>query len=410
MAASAAQLAQPRAAQLAERPLVVCHCTTVHTQLKSRSYHRQLLPLAETGVTVRYVAPMDSRELASGIEVVAIPRPKNILQRLLAWPGLLVNLLRQRASLYHIQDPQLLPLAFFLKLVFRKRIVYDAYEDFPSIAAAKKSIPRPLRALAAATMALAEHFAARVFDAIITADQFTLRRFARHGNSKKLVFYNFPNLDFFPVSPAPRCHDASFDLVYRGGLSERTGTFVLLDALQLLAARPNPPRLLLLGYIDDSRSEEDLRSRIRALGLDSLVEIHGRLDHEHMSEALSQARIGVSPLLPVRKFQINIPVKIFEYWACGLPVVASDLAPMRPFFRDGEAGLLVQPGSAAELSQAIARLLDQPAEAARMGQRGRRLVAHRYNNAAEVRKLQTLFASITSQHEEARPQPCSNPS
>jgi glycosyltransferase involved in cell wall biosynthesis len=410
MATSTAQLVESRVAEISEHPLVVCHCTTAHTQLKSRTYHRQLLPLAEAGVAVRYVAPMDRRELADGISVVPIPNRKNTLRRLFGWPNLLRELLRQNASVYHIQDPQLLPIAFVLKLLFRKRIVYDAYEDFPSIAAAKESVPKALRPVAAAAVAFAENLASRFFDAIVTADPITLRRFSRRGKSRKIVFYNFPNLDFFPAPPTPRAQAHSFDLLYRGGLSERAGTFVLLDALRILASRPSPPRLLLLGYFDNLQAEETLRRRVSALGLDSLVEIRGRIGHERMGEALSQARIGISSLLPVRKFQINIPVKIFEYWASGLPVVATDLVPMRPCFGDGEAGLLVQPEGAAELARSIAWLLDRPAEAARMGQRGRQLVVQRFNNAAEVHKLRKLFASIANQREEARTQPCLNPS
>ncbi|HVB85816.1 MAG TPA: glycosyltransferase [Candidatus Dormibacteraeota bacterium] len=400
MATQTAQFVHDRAAPRSERPLVVCHCTIAHTELKSRSYHRQLLPLAETGVAVRYLAPMRPSALARGIDVVELGRPANLLQRVFAWPALLAKLVRQRAAIYHIQDPQLLPVAFVLKVVFRKRIVYDAYEDFPSIAAGKKSVPAVLRSTAAAVVALAEKFAARFLDAIITADPLTLRRFVRQRKSRKLVFYNFPNLNFFPP---PRPHHASFDLLYRGGLSERTGTYVLLDALRLLAARRNPPRLLLIGYFDDPRSEEALRQRMDGLGLGGLIEIRGRVAHERMANAISEARIGISPLLPVRKFRLNIPVKIFEYWACGLPVVATDLAPMRPFFRDGEAGLLVPPASATRLAGSIAHLLDHPDEAACMGRRGRALVSQRFNNVTEVQKLSRLFASIASKSNQGRP-------
>jgi len=401
MATQTAQLVQSRVAKRSEQPLVVCHCTVAHAQLKSRAYHRQLLPMAQTGITVRYVAPMQPRALASGVDIVRLCPQASLLQRLIAWPSRLAQLLRQKAGLYHIQDPQLLPVAFVLKLFFRKHIIYDAYEDFPSIVASKKSIPALIRPIAAAALALAEQLTARTFDAIITADPLTLRRFARQGKSTKLVFYNFPNLTFFP---SPRPHSAGFDLVYRGGLSERTGTFVLLDALRQLAGRLNSPRLLLLGYFDNPESEESLRRRIRELHLEDFVEIRGRIDHERMAEALGEARIGISPLLAVRKFQVNIPVKIFEYWACGLPVVATDLAPMRPFFRDGEAGLLVPPASAARLAGCISRLLDDPDEAAGMGRRGRQLVAERFNNAAEIRKLSRLFADIGSKTNQGRPQ------
>jgi glycosyltransferase involved in cell wall biosynthesis len=373
-------------------PITVCHFTIAHTQLKSRSFHREFLPLAGEGIGVRYVAPLASgAHRRDGVDFVAHRQPRDRWLRTLAAPALLCELLRQDATLYHFQDPELLPVAFALKLLFRKRIIYDAYEDFPAIAANKRSIPAFLRPLAAKMVSNAEFLAARLFDGVMTADSLTLRRLARRGKSRKLVFYNFPNLDFFPP---PRPCAKPFDIVYRGGLSERTGTYVLLDALRLLADRERPARLLLVGYFDDVLAERDLCDRVRFLGLQSSVEIRGRLDHEEMADALSQARIGVSPLQSVPKFLVNLPVKIFEYWACGIPVVASDLPPMRPFFRNSKAGILFEPGSAAALAQSIAWMLDHPAAAAEMGWRGREAVAQRFNNGREVHKLREFCSRI----------------
>jgi glycosyltransferase involved in cell wall biosynthesis len=405
--ATATQVLNTAGKKRHQRSLVVCHCTTVHQDLKSRTFHRQLLPLAQLGFDVRYIAPIRPHELTSGIKIIGFAAPRSIFQRLAFWPALLKKLLRQKADIYHIQDPQLLPLAFALKLIFRKRVVYDAYEDFPSIAAARNSIPAVLRPFAATTVAFVERLAARAFDAIITADPITMRRLGAVGESKKLVFYNFPNLRFFP---APRTSAPQFDLVYRGGISERTGALVLLEALQLLAARPNPPRLLFIGYFDSARAESEFRERVRALNLDSLLETRGRIDHASMATALSEARMGLCPLLAIPKFQKNIPVKVFEYWACGLPVVATDLLPIQPFLRPGEAGLLVQPGGATELAEAIKWLLDHPDSARRMGQRGRRLVVQRFNNENEVRKLHAFVQRIANPSLGGHSRPCSSPS
>ncbi|MBZ5693766.1 MAG: glycosyltransferase family 4 protein [Acidobacteriia bacterium] len=382
------------------RAITVCHFTTAHTQRKSRSFHREFLPLAACGIGVRYVAPMQGGVRHDGMNFIALPQSMNRSRFVLGLPSVFATLLRQNANLYHFQDPQLLPLAFALKLIFRKKVVYDAYEDFPSMAASKRSIPRFLRPLAAGIVAAIESLAARCFDGLMTADPFTLRRLARQGKSSKLVFYNFPNLDFFPAPRARR--EKSFDVVYRGGISERTGIHVLLEALRLLEAqrligkRSKPARLLLIGYFDDAAAEDRLRAHIRALGLESNVEIRGRIEHEEMAEALGEARIGVCPLQPVPKFLLNIPVKIFEYWACGLPVVASDLPPIRPFFRNGSGGYLVQPGDPEELARCIAWLLDHPDEAAHMGQHGRELVVQRFNNAGETHKLRKFCARIAT--------------
>lgn len=383
-------IAGPRVRKSA-RPLTVCHFTTAHTELKSRSFHRQMMPLAACNTRIRYAAPIKSSAHLKGVDLVALPRQKSRLRRLLATPVLLRTLLRQKADLYHFQDTELLPLAFTLKLVFRKRVIYDAYEDFPAMAAASESLPRLIRPIAAAIVSAAERFAARAFDGLMTADPLTLRRLANVGNSKKLVFYNFPNLDMFPAPPA---RSKEFDVVYRGGLSERTGTYVLLDAVKLLIDQGREIRLLLIGYFDDAAAERALRLRVHALRLDASVVIRGRVDHEEMAAALSEARIGVCPLQPVPKFVRNIPVKVFEYWACGMPVVASDLPPIRPFFRHAQTGLVYSPADADRLSQAIAWLLDHPQAAARMGRRGRALVEQRLNNRGEIQKLRRFCAQI----------------
>jgi len=399
MAAHTLPIIDRGAAREQARSIRVCHFTVAHTQIKSRSLHRECLPLAASGIHVRYVAPLKSPPHCDGIDFISLPQRPNRLRRLLSGPALLRELLRQQASIYHFQDPQLFPVTFALKLIFRKRVVYDAYEDFPAMALNKTSIPGFLRPLAAMAISAVERLAARCFDGVITADPFTLSRLARHGKSRKLVLYNFPNLDFFPP-PRPRAKP--FDIVYRGGLSERAGTFVLLEAVRLLAAlhmvgmRPKPVRLLLIGYCDNPAAEEKLRARVRAFGLQSCVEIRGRLDHEKMADALSEARIGVSPLEAIPKFRRNLPVKIFEYWACGLPVVASDLPPIRPFFREGHAGLLFQPGNAADLAQTIGWLLDRPDDAAQMGSRGRDLVTQRFNNAGEALKLRRYLIALAA--------------
>jgi glycosyltransferase involved in cell wall biosynthesis len=374
-------------------PVTLCHFSTAHTELKSRSFHRECLPLAAAGIGIRYVTSLNFNGRRDGVDFLAIPAHKSRLRRILAVPSLLRQLLAQRADIYHFQDTELLPLAFALKLIHRRRVIYDAYEDFPSIARSHRLIPSLLRPLAAKIISGVERLAARHFDGLVTADPFTLRRLARTGKSRKLVFHNFPNLEFFPP---PRPRPKTCDVVYRGGLSERAGTFVLLDSMRLLADQGRPARLSLVGYFDDAAAESALRERIRALALESSIAITGRLSHEDMAAALGGALIGVSPLQDTPKFRLNLPVKVFEYWACGLPVIASDLPCIRPYFRNTHAGLLVKPGDAIELAKSIAWMLDHPAQASRMGQRGRAAIVQRFNNRNEVRKLRDFCLRIAA--------------
>lgn len=349
------------------------------------------MPLAASGFRVRFVSPASHTERRDGVDFVPLRQTAKRLRLPFSADSLLPILLRQQANVYHFQDPQLLPIALALKIIFRKQMIYDAYEDFPSMVRNKRSIPRILRPLASKLIAGLERLAANCFDGVMTADPFTLRRLARTGKSRKCVFFNFPNLEFFP---SPKDTPKKFDLVYRGGISVRAGSWVLLDAMRLLADRGKMPTLLFIGYFDDASSEKALLERVHSLGLAANIEFRGRIEHEHMARALSEARVGVSPLQDTTKFRLNIPVKIFEYWACGLPVVASDLPPIRPFFSNVPAGILYQPDNAADLAQSIAWLLDHPNIAARMGRQGRCAVTQRFNNEGEVRRLRHFVERI----------------
>jgi glycosyltransferase involved in cell wall biosynthesis len=380
-----------RSREFARQP-VLCHFTTVHTELKSRSFYMEFMPLAACGSEVHYVAPAGITGLRDGIDFVPLPKPRGRFGHLRNIPSLLRVLLRQRADLYHFQDPELLPVALILKLICRKRIVFDSYEDFAAMALTMRGVPRPLRPVMAALVGNMQRLAALCFDGVMTADSGTLRRMATVGHSRKLTFYNFPNLEIFPP-PQPSAVK-EFEIVYRGGLSQRAGTWVLLDALRLLAVQGRHVRLLLIGYSDNGEVQRSLLERVASLGLSAQVEITGRIRHNEMPQALSRARIGICPLQDIAKFRVNIPVKVFEYWACGLPVISSDLPPIRPFFKNVHGGLLFPPSDATALAQSIAWLLDHPATAALMGERGRNAVVQRFNHGREVRKLRRFFMRV----------------
>lgn len=370
---------------------IICHFSSVQRVLDYRAFHMECAPLAREGFDARLITANAFDGYKGGVKLVPFASREQRALRILCASFIMFSALRQRADLYQLHDPELLPVGLLLKLLFRKKVVYDVREDFPSMMRTKRWIPAPLRSLAGKAIDLLERFAALCLDGVVAADPFTLKRLASVGKCKKLVFYNFPNLESFPDPPwSPK----PFDMIYRGGLSERTGTLLLLDALRILVDSGRPARLLLIGYFDDSRSEELILRKIRDLQLERWVELRGRIEHGSMAEALSQASVGICPLLAIPKFLRNIPVKVWEYWACGLPVISSDLPPIRPFFRNHELGLLFKPGDAHELSQAIRWLLDHPTEATQMGMRGRRTVVERLNNRQEVQKLLSFYQSI----------------
>jgi glycosyltransferase involved in cell wall biosynthesis len=177
-------------------------------------------------------------------------------------------------------------------------------------------------------------------------------------------------------------------------MSERAGVFVLLDALALLAHQDITPSVRLAGYTDGAAGLAAIQRGISQRGLSQQVELRGRIPHTQVPAWIRSGRIGLVMLQPIAKFMKNIPTKMFEYWACGLPVIASDLPPIRPFLTDGKNGLRSDPTSATDLARAINWLIQHPSEGKMMGQYGQKQVQADWNNDCQIDGLVDLYMQI----------------
>jgi glycosyltransferase involved in cell wall biosynthesis len=374
--------------------LSICHLTPVQDRLDSRTYVMEMLPLTKQGCNLTLIGAHGLNQRQEPVDFVSIPKRQTRVTRILFAAAMAFRAVRQPAHLYHVHNPEMIPAGLLLKIFGGKKVVYDTQEDHPSMMLTKAYLPSAVRGIASKAVATIERLAARVFDGFIAADSGTLRSTARVGRSRKMVFYNLPNLDFFP---SPELVEKRFDIVYRGGLSERAGTFILLSAIRELQHRGLNPRLLLFGYTDSKADRAKLHEHIENMKLTENVVLEGRIDHSKMAATLSLARISVCPLLEIPKFRNNIPVKVFESWACGIPVVCSDLAPIRPFFKGHKFGFLVKPGSVHALADRLEQLLNNPEETAQMGRAARNAVVDRYNNNYESKKLLAFYKRVLSE-------------
>lgn len=170
---------------------------------------------------------------------------------------------------------------------------------------------------------------------------------------------------------------------------------VIARALQRLAAQGMRPRLRLLGTWT-SQAEERAFWQAMA-GLESQVDMVGWVQFEQVPAQLATADVALALLQPIERYTVALPVKLFEYMACGLPVIISDFPANRAVVTGAECGILVDPSNADAVATAIARLLDDPLEARRLGDNGRRAFETQYNWQALEEKLLALYAELGRQ-------------
>ena len=174
-----------------------------------------------------------------------------------------------------------------------------------------------------------------------------------------------PNgLRFSPDAAPPAVAAGGRVVLYAGQLYPWKGVDVLLRALATL---PDVAAVILGGREGDADW-----GRIAALsdrlGIRSRVTLAGFVPKAALPARLADASLFVLPTLDTPSARYTCPLKMFEYMACGRPIVASDLPPVREVLTHDVNASLVPPGEPAALAAAIARLLDDP-------ERGRRLAA-----------------------------------
>jgi len=131
----------------------------------------------------------------------------------------------------------------------------------------------------------------------------------------------------------------------------------LVDAMGLLARRGLTPRLRLAGT---GPLLERIKLRAARLGLGDQIVFLGH--HADMPGLLSCQAIYV-----LSTHYEGMPLALVEAMAAGCACIASDVVGVRGVVEDGVTGLLVPEGDAQALAKAIARLLQDPALAARLG-------------------------------------------
>jgi len=363
----------------------VVHITTVHPPFDTRIFHKQAKTLVKAGVDVALIAPHEKDEVVDGVRIIALPTPRSRIERIfrLTWQALHLAW-REECDVYHFHDPELLPVGVALKCIQKKKkVVYDVHEDVPRQILSKYWIPRLLRPLFARVVATAETLGTKLLDGIVAATPAIARRFPPN---KTVTVQNFPVINEFDSVAHIPYEERPPNVIYVGGITAIRGAFEMVQAMELLPSHYKA-KLILVGEFNPL-SLKDTVSRLEGW---KRVQFLGWQSREQVVRWLGKARLGLVVLHPTSNYIDAWPVKLFEYMAAGIPVVASEFPLWRQIVEGAGCGLLVDPLNPRAVAEAIAWLLEHPQEARVMGERGRQAVLEKYNWDQEAKKLIELY-------------------
>jgi glycosyltransferase involved in cell wall biosynthesis len=370
--------------------------------------------LAEAGHHVVLLAGNPNRaarrQQAAWMEVRRLPAPPSrLLRRLTNYP-LFINPIwlwyvwrtarTIKADSIVVRDLPLAPVALLAGHWLRIPVHYDMADVYPVLLRANREDHPGFmnRLMRNATVAawVERQVLRRVATVFVVAEESRARCLALNVPAPRAVLVgNTPaNIDEL-TAPHPVPDDLvslrDRDLVlFVGNLLADRGLDLAIRAMTPVAAEITGAALVLIG---DGRERQRLERFARELGLQEHVYFLGWKPHCEHAPYYAYAKVGILPFLATEHICITLANKLFDYMGAGLPVVASDVPPMRRILAATRSGLLVPPGDSAALSRAIATLLRDATQRATLGQNGRRAVAAQYRWAVDG---QRFLAAIES--------------
>jgi len=166
-------------------------------------------------------------------------------------------------------------------------------------------------------------------------------------------------------------------ICFVGNLAPWQGVEYLVKAVPSILARYPECRFLIVG---DGIMKNELLNLSGELGVADRFVFTGVVAYDRVPVYINASDICAAPFILARNEKIGLsPLKLYEYMACGKPVVASAIRGVADVLEASEGGIPVPPENPEALAEAISKLLENPESRTEMGSRGLSYVTENYS-------------------------------
>ncbi len=355
-----------------------------------------------------------SDEPVNGIQVHRVYMPKRLKNILFGivntiplyhyyWRNKIINFIRnENIMVIHVADLYMARSGYLAKLKTKVKLVVDLKENYPAAIInyewtkhfLKRILARPLkwRKLEKSYLSYADYI---VTMCDVLKEQL-LNRYSFLKAENMVVYMNVPDTDFL-LTQSLRGNEVekknSFLIVYFGGVAIRRGIITAIEAVFKLRNQGEDIKLLLIGPVDTP--ERALFNRyFSAPGYkDALIYVPW-IDLSQLPSFLSQADVGISPIIKSEQHDTTIANKMFQYSLFGKPIIVSNCEPQIRIIETDKSGLIFKSEDTNDLIEKILILKNNPDEAKIMGENGRNAVLTKYNLVAASDELINLYNGI----------------
>lgn len=177
-------------------------------------------------------------------------------------------------------------------------------------------------------------------------------------------------------------------IAFVGNLARWQGVSILVESAIGLLSQGQKMKLLLVG---DGPLKKDLMRKVLESEFEKEFIFTGMLDYEDIPFFINLADICVAPFIFKRNQVTGVsPLKVFEYMACGKPVVCSRIEGLE-FVETEGVGYLVEPEDIKDLQEKLLDLIRDPEKRIAMGREGLHLVREKFDWGLKVTKIEKIL-------------------
>jgi L-malate glycosyltransferase len=231
---------------------------------------------------------------------------------------------------------------------------------------------------------------------LILAISDEMARERRGGSPRVEVLPLGADVSIQPETIAP-VEAPPLSVIYFGSMDAKRRLDFLLRVFARVVEQVGNAHLLMLGDAAGSGLQEIAQS----MGLGGRVSFLGRVPRRDVPRYLRAARCSVAAIPPMRLYEVSSTTKVVESLAMAVPVVANREIPDQRELVEGSGGGYCPAYDEEAVAEAVIALLDDPVDAARRGEAGRRYVVRHRSYAVLAERLagwydETLSAAVAS--------------
>jgi len=181
-------------------------------------------------------------------------------------------------------------------------------------------------------------------------------------------------------------------ILYLGRIHKIKGVDFLIKAYARVINETNCKDAILIIAGPDDGYLKEVQELTNRLGISKHVLITGPLYGQDKLQAYVDSEFYVLP----SRYE-TFPMTVLEAYACGVPVIVSNVGGLKDLVINGKTGLLVNVDDVDQLTSAIHFLLNNGEETRRMGLRGKQLVKSNFSIEKMIEKIEELYEKVIKQ-------------